>query len=244
MSGWVSRFGCPRIVITDQGVQFESTLWRQLMLSLGTKRDRTTAYHPQTNGLIERVHRRLKEGIKTQPEPHKWVDSLPNLLLYLHATPATDTNVSPAEYVFGEELKLPGQFCTSTEHPTNEQTLLEMINHAMRTRAPPTREPNKTRESIPASLMSVDEVLIRVDAVKRSLQPPYQGPYKVLKRTPKFFTVEKSGSPYTVNIDRLKPFHRELPATSIPSTTATKENHTSDKYITRSGRISRPPNRF
>ena len=80
MSGWVSRFGAPNTVITDQGVQFESTLWRNQLSALGSKRSRTTAYHPQSNGLLERVHRRLKEGIKTQPEPYNLIDTFRTLL--------------------------------------------------------------------------------------------------------------------------------------------------------------------
>ena len=44
VSGWVSRFGIPSVITTDRGVQFESSLWQQLMQLLGTKRTRTTAY--------------------------------------------------------------------------------------------------------------------------------------------------------------------------------------------------------
>ncbi|ROT73330.1 putative choline/ethanolamine kinase [Penaeus vannamei] len=43
---WVSRFGNPDTVTTDRGAQFESELWRHLMILLGSKRIRTTAYHP------------------------------------------------------------------------------------------------------------------------------------------------------------------------------------------------------
>ena len=56
LSGWISRFGVPSTIVTDRGRQFESRLWTNLMSLLGSKRARTTAYHPQTNGMVERFH--------------------------------------------------------------------------------------------------------------------------------------------------------------------------------------------
>ncbi len=52
LSGWVSHFGAPVTIITDQGVQFESRAWAELLAFLGTVRQRTTAYHPQANGMV------------------------------------------------------------------------------------------------------------------------------------------------------------------------------------------------
>ena len=64
LSGWASRFGVPRTITFDRGAQFESELWNSLMTLLGTTRLRTTVYHPQSNGLVERFHRHLKGGLK------------------------------------------------------------------------------------------------------------------------------------------------------------------------------------
>lgn len=63
LSGWVCRFGLPEVIITDRGAQFTSSLWHELSLMLGTKLHHTTSYHPQSNGLIERFHRQLKEAL-------------------------------------------------------------------------------------------------------------------------------------------------------------------------------------
>ena len=46
ISNWVSRFGVPTLITTDQGRQFESSLWSQLMKILDTQRTRTTALPP------------------------------------------------------------------------------------------------------------------------------------------------------------------------------------------------------
>ena len=109
LMGWVASFGAPKIIITDQGRQFESHTFQELLRYLGADRHRTTAYHPQSNGLCERFHRRLKDAIRAV-QPSQWVDALPIILLTLRATAREEIGHSPAELVFGEDLRLSGQF--------------------------------------------------------------------------------------------------------------------------------------
>jgi transposase InsO family protein len=54
ISSWVARFGVPQTVATDRGTQFTSALRSSACTSLGTKHVLTTAYHPQSNGMVER----------------------------------------------------------------------------------------------------------------------------------------------------------------------------------------------
>lgn len=64
VGGWVSNYGVPLRITTDLGRQFESAIFEELMRMLGVKHFRTTPYHPQSNGIIERWHRTLKSAIK------------------------------------------------------------------------------------------------------------------------------------------------------------------------------------
>ena len=70
---WISRYGVPRKIISDRGTQFESELFTKLSRLLGITHLRTTAYHPQCNGIIERFHRTSKT-ISAYLSFHRWLD--------------------------------------------------------------------------------------------------------------------------------------------------------------------------
>jgi len=110
--GWISRFGVPNIVTTDQGRQFESALFQNLMQMCGSKRVRTTSYHPCANGLVERMHRNLKAALMCHEDT--WHKALPVVLLGMRAALKEDLQCSAAELVYGEPLRLPGEFFASS----------------------------------------------------------------------------------------------------------------------------------
>jgi hypothetical protein len=116
VTGWVSRFGVPEQVTSDQGRQF-SSVWDALSRQLGIKMRFTTAYHPQSNGLVERFHHRLKEALRARLAGADWPQHLPWVLLGLRAAPREDSGISAAELVYGCPLSLPGQFLSATEPP-------------------------------------------------------------------------------------------------------------------------------
>lgn len=94
-SGWICRFGTPLQIVTDQGRQFESSLFQSLSILMGCKRVRSSPYNPKCNGKIERWHRTLKAAIMAHSSP-QWTEVLPTILLGLRATLRSDVEVSPA----------------------------------------------------------------------------------------------------------------------------------------------------
>lgn len=82
---WVAHFGVPSTVMTDRGRQFESALFASITRLIGTSRIRTTAYHPQSNGMVERFHHQLKAALMAT-EGHSWTEALPLVLLSIRTT--------------------------------------------------------------------------------------------------------------------------------------------------------------
>ena len=84
-SDWICGFGTPLTITSDQGMQFEAALFSSLAQLIDAKRISTTSYHPQPNGMVERLHRTLKAALMCSPQT-PWLDLLPTVLLVLRMT--------------------------------------------------------------------------------------------------------------------------------------------------------------
>ena len=191
------------------------------MTLLGSKRACTTAYHPQTNGMVERFHRQLKAALKAQTQPDLWMDALPLVLLGIRTALKEDISSTAAEMVYGINLRLPGEFFTPSQTsslPDPSDYVSNLRTHMQSIRPPPPR-PTQWNSNITNGLSTATHVFIRRDAIRKPLQSPYDGAYRVIKRADKHFTIDINGRNETISIDRLKPghldtdnFHNILPA--------------------------------
>jgi transposase InsO family protein len=115
IAGWISRFGSPSVIILDRGTQFTSSIWDALCSNLGVTHNTTTAYHPRSNGLVERAHRHplgwwTLSGHIIFPGSC-WVSER---LLKMKATSHQQ------RLVYGTPLMLPGKFLDSREPPATD----------------------------------------------------------------------------------------------------------------------------
>lgn len=85
---WICRFGTPVYIVTDQGRNFLSSLFREVATLFGITLRNTTAYHPQGNGLGERNNRTLKAALMCllNSSSDSWTLELPAVLLGLRAS--------------------------------------------------------------------------------------------------------------------------------------------------------------
>ena len=94
-------------------------------------------------------------------------------------------------------------------------------------------------------------IFVRHDAVRKPLQQPYDGPYKVHERADKQFTVDVKGKHNVISLDRLKPAHLEAPVITlcnppltIHTTPAEPVSTDISTRVTRSGRHVHWPKRL
>lgn len=204
ISIWISRFGIPLDMTSDRGSQFTSALWTAISKSLGIQLHRTTSYHPQSNGLVERFHRSLKTSLKARLHDSNWIDELPWVLLGLRTVPKEDLQASSAELVYGEPLTVPGDFLSSNTTPWSPLDKLKI------TRTPPvvpTSLHNTPKTFVPPDLLTAKYVFVGHDAQRTPLQRPYDGPFEVLTHGPKTFRVRMGSREECISIDRLKAAH-------------------------------------
>ena len=212
--GWVQTYGVPATITTDRGSQFSSVLFSQLAKTWGIKCLMTTPYHPEANGLVERFHRRLKEGLIAlgAESPREWFWRLPMVLLAIRTTLKPDLGASPADLVFGEQLAVPGEALPT--NPVDDEQLVRQRTSALadirlevaRLQPVQTSAHRRPLVHIPQELNSCTHVFVRRGGVQSSLASPYVGPFRVISRTDVNFTIAVPGRPNeTVSISRVKP---------------------------------------
>ena len=81
LAAWVTRFGIPAAITSDRGPQFCGAIWRAFCATIGVQHITTTAYHQEGNGMVERLHRRLKDALRARCSGLDWPNHLPWVLL-------------------------------------------------------------------------------------------------------------------------------------------------------------------
>jgi transposase InsO family protein len=205
---WISRYGCPLRFTSDQGRQFESNLFKKFSELFGITLYRTTAYHPQCNGMVERMHRTLKAAIKAH-DTQSWMDVLPTVVFGLRIHFKEDLQASAAELVFGEPLRIPGEFLAVTPTDISAPELLSKLRHTFATLRPaPASRHSQPKVFVFKDLEACTSVYERDDTVLSPLQRPYTGPYPVISRSEKTMKILRKNKHVVVSKDRLKPAYK------------------------------------
>ena len=222
----VSRHGVPSEVLSDRGKAFLSALLREVELLLGFHKVNTSAYHPQTDGLVERFNRTLTAMLaKTVEKGGKdWDRHLPFVLFAYRASQQQSTKESPFFLLYGRDPRLPTDAILS---PTKTRALIDLKEYGTGLaqkmadawdlarqcigKAQKTQKTYYDRDKELTTLAVGERVFLFKPSEKtgeaRKLNRPYFGPYRITEltaNTARIKGVDKpQEEPILVALDRL-----------------------------------------
>ena len=105
----VTRFGIPHVLISDNGFQFDSKMFRRYCGELGITNRYSTSAYPQGNGQAETVNKVIVNGLKKMLDDAKgkWVEELSHVLWTYRTTPRRSTGETPFSMTYGAEAVIP-----------------------------------------------------------------------------------------------------------------------------------------
>ncbi|XP_048522147.1 uncharacterized protein LOC125504329 [Dendroctonus ponderosae] len=187
---WISRYGAPRVITSDQRSQFEGELFQTLLRLFGVKRQRTTPHHLKSNGLVERWHQTLKAALMCH-DSQRWTEVFSTVLFGLRTAFKQDLNSSAAELLFGAPLKVPAQI--------NLDPIFERCDRSL-------------------LVVMIGQEFVSIKIYKpapmyffecRVLEPPYTGPHPVVTQiNDQLYEIQVNGRNLIISTDRLKPAYQ------------------------------------
>jgi transposase InsO family protein len=129
----IAEHGVPAEVMSDRGGEFQGE-FSDLLQECGIKHKMSSSYHPQGNGLAERMVQNILHALQraAMHDPHNWDLELPWILLAQRAVKCgSSTKHSPAMMVFGRELMLPAERKRPYESELHKDAVKEIEQHDM-----------------------------------------------------------------------------------------------------------------
>jgi hypothetical protein len=194
----MARHGCPQIVVTDNGMEWQAA-FQELMDEGCIEVRKTSPYHPQANGLVQRFHGTLKEKLSQAALkfPALWDVKMADILLGYRATPRATTKYSPFQLLYGRKAVLPidnkiGHMEHAPTSPTEQLSPKSMEEEHAAARENISKEqrrqkrmykekllPFKRQRVADGKLWSLERgALVAIkNRKKQKMAPPYVGPY-------------------------------------------------------------------
>ena len=226
---FISRYGCPESIHSDQGRSFESEIFQQLCSLLEIKKSRTSARNPKGNGQCERIHRTILQMIRVylKDDQNNWDKHLGCLMAAYRSSVNDSTGLTPNMLMLGREVKTPlnlvfgsnqneeiftsyGDYVTKLRERIN--TSHEICRRFMTKTAQRRKDSYDVRLSLNCykpgdPVWMLNEM--RKEGVCQKLQPIFIGPCIVLKKLNNLLyclQLSKEGPVKVVNHDKLKPY--------------------------------------
>lgn len=194
---FICIFGAPRILLTDQGSNFLNSLMKNVARKFKITQNKTTAYHPQSNGSVERTHHVLWEYLKQYTSARSDWDEHVRLAIFSYNTSVHEgTRYIPHELVFGKLADVPS-IDNNIRGNTNEsytEYLTSLFNRVRDAQEIAARNLNRAKERSkyyydrqvkPQRFEAGNSVYLLKEPSKGKLGNQYIGPYDIIQILPK-----------------------------------------------------------
>ncbi|XP_071490828.1 uncharacterized protein [Diadema antillarum] len=227
-----TRYGLPKEIQSDQGSNFMSRVFQELMYQLGIQQIKSSAYHPQSQGALERYHQTLKTMLKVycQDNPRDWDKGIPFLLFAARAVPNESTGFSPFELVFGHEPRGPLKVVKEQLLSDEEEKDSNALDYISMFRERLVRANEVAREHLKSSQQTMkerfdrkarsrvfevgDKVLVLLPLPGDALKAKFSGPYVVERKLGKETYVvsmpDRRKTKRVCHVNMLKKYHERV----------------------------------
>ena len=235
------RWGVPSQLHFDMGAQFESQTIQEISKILGINKTHTTPYHPQCDGLVERLNRTILAMLATMVNDHgeSWEDHLAKVCFAYNTSIHSSAGYTPFYMMYGKEARIPADivYGTPTRHPQTPSQYAANLRHsleqayllarmAMDTAAQ--RQKLLYDKKVHGEPYKVDDLVWLLNPVtpkgkSRKLYCPWSGPFCVVKKLSSVvYRIQDTCSRrkcQVVHFDRLKPCdpNVRIPQSSQPA---------------------------
>ncbi|GFX88073.1 retrovirus-related Pol polyprotein from transposon 412 [Trichonephila clavipes] len=133
---WISRYGVPLQLHSDQGRNFVSAVLKGVCELLGIDKTKTTPLHPQSDGMVERFNRTILNNLSLMVSKNQqdWDQKVPLFLLAYRSAVHETTGYSPSQMLFGRDLRLPCDllFGRPPDTPSSPEEYVQNLRHVLK----------------------------------------------------------------------------------------------------------------
>ena len=240
----ITKYGAPEKVLTDKGTNFLSKLVEELCVLFKIKQLRTTSYHPQTDGLVERFNRTLCDMLSCYvcDEPDNWDTYLPFVTFAYNTSEQSTIKNNPFYLFYGRQANLPNDLVIVNQEDTEEENIKFQWKKSLdlaRKNLILAQEKQKKHYDLDSKHVSYKEkdlVLLKAPAAPGKFNSRWNGPFIIVKiindlncSIQKYPLVDNSKT-FTVHVNRLKLFNDRIDTTQVATVEkpATEEKITTD----------------
>ena len=223
-----TNYGLPKSVQTDQGTNFLSRVFKQTLQTLGISHSVPSAYHPESQGALERWHQTLKSMLKKycHETGRDWDEGVPFVLFAVRDAKQESLGFSPAELVFGHHVRGPlkvlkEKLVSSSPPKTNVLDFVsrcrERLHHATKlareslASSQVSKKKRFDKRAVKREFQPGDEVLVFLPTPGSALTPRFSGPFVVESKVSDtdyvIRTPERRRKTRLCHINMLKLFH-------------------------------------